>query len=380
MVMDGNYSKKIRILSFQNAHNFGAVLQAYGLQQTILSLGYKDVKFINYNPKYLSDRYNPLTRAHILPGKGSLRSMVRKLVRYPAYLISTVRRNASFRSSIRRLLVQTPTCITNESGLVNEEYDVLVVGSDQIWNTSLTGTFDTVFMGMGPYKKAGYVISYAPSTELSALTDERARELAGLIEPFRHISVRETPIKEKLEKYTAKSIQVCVDPTILCGADAYNRIVAPCPSSKKYILVYAYDPHKESILEMVKTIPNWQEYEVYSVLLGARGLKQLFNKNILSELSIEEFLSYIKHASYVVTNSFHGLAFSLLFEKNFNVDYEPGKHIRCESLMNQINLTSRFVKDLKNIVWDEINYSDVNGRLAEIRNRSKDFLKMALGG
>jgi hypothetical protein len=100
----------------------------------------------------------------------------------------------------------------------------------------------------------------------------------------------------------------------------------------------------------------------------------------LSELSIEEFLSYIKHASYVVTNSFHGLAFSLLFEKNFNVDYEPGKHIRCESLMNQINLTSRFVKDLKNIVWDEINYSDVNGRLAEIRNRSKDFLKMALGG
>ena len=57
-----HYKKRIRLLSFQNAHNFGAVLQAYGLQQTIKTLGFTNVKFINYNPKYLSDRYNPFQK------------------------------------------------------------------------------------------------------------------------------------------------------------------------------------------------------------------------------------------------------------------------------------------------------------------------------
>lgn len=378
--MDENYSKKIRILSFQNAHNFGAVLQAYGLQQTILSLGYTDVKFINYNPKYLSDRYNPFAWANTKPAQNTLRAIIGKCVKYPAYLISSIRRNHCFDSSIARLLMQTSTLIADESDLADEEYDVLVCGSDQIWNTSLTGTFDPVFLGNGPYKKKGYAISYAPSTELSALTEEKAKELASLLTGFRHVSVREVPIKEKLQKYTEKDISVCVDPTILCGVDAFNKIVAPRQVKDKYILVYAYDPFNESVLKLVKSIPNWQEYKVYSILLGARGVKLFFNRNVLCELPIEKFLSYIKHASYVVTNSFHGLAFSLLFEKNFNVAYEPGKHIRCESLLRQLNLTERFIDDEKKIYWDKIHYSHVNIHLNLLREVSRMFLTTSLKG
>ena len=130
----------------------------------------------------------------------------------------------------------------------------------------------------------------------------------------------------------------------------------------------------------MKSIPNWQEYKVYSILLGARGVKLFFNRNVLCELPIEKFLSYIKHASYVVTNSFHGLAFSLLFEKNFNVAYEPGKHIRCESLLRQLNLTERFIDDEKKIYWDKIHYSHVNIHLNLLREVSRMFLTTSLKG
>ena len=378
--MGENYSKKIRILSFQNAHNFGAVLQAYGLQQTILSLGYTDVKFINYNPKYLSDRYKPFSWKQLKPARISLKSIVGRIARVPFYFISTLKRNAAFDSSIKRLLIQTDAVKKNECDLSSEEYDVLVCGSDQIWNTALTGSFDPVFLGRGPYKKKGYCVSYAPSTELSSLTDENAKELASLVDDFKYISVRETPIQEKLQKYTNREISVCVDPTILCGTAAYNKIVDSKQVKKEYILVYAYDPFGKSVQDVIKTIPNWETYEVYSVLLGARGVKMFFNKKFLCELSIEKFLSYIKNASFVVTNSFHGLAFSLLFERNFNVVYEPGKQIRCVSLLEQIGLLNRFVKDSQTVLWNQIDYSNVNSQLEKIRNESKQFLTNALKG
>ena len=377
--MEQNYSKKIRILSFQNAHNFGAVLQAYGLQQTILSMGYTDVKFIYYNPKYLSDRYNPFVwLAH--PIKWTIKTLLGRLIRFPFYFISTLRRNAAFDGSIKRLLNQTKSLVTKESDLINEEHDVLVCGSDQIWNSALTRTFDPVFFGQGPYKKKGWCCSYAPSTELSSLTDEKTKKMADMIRTFKYVSVRETHIKEQLEKYTNQMIDVCVDPTILCGVDAYNKIAAPRQVKKDYILVYAYNHQKQSIQDLIKSIPNWQKYDVYYVLLGTRGMKTFFNHKVLCEISIEKFLSYIKYASFVVTNSFHGLAFSLLFEKNFNVAYEPGKQTRCESLLNQINLSDRFVRKIGTESWISIDYLDINKRICKIKQHSLNFLENALTG
>ena len=92
--MEEHLCEKIRILSFQNANNFGAVLQAYGLQQTILSMGYKDVKFINYNPKYLSERYNPFSKTRILS-----HMTLTGLISYFFFLISSLLRRRCFNYS-----------------------------------------------------------------------------------------------------------------------------------------------------------------------------------------------------------------------------------------------------------------------------------------
>jgi len=374
--MQENFTKKIRILSFQNAHNFGAVLQAYGLQQTLINMGYKDVKFLNYNPKYLSNRYNPFRKLTFFPLPG-LMHYPGHIIRWLIFAISSVLRNYRFNESIKRLLFQTKKELHKLSDFVDEEADIIICGSDQIWNTSLTGSFDDVFFGKIPCSGLKKVISYAPSTELSSLNEKRAKELVTRFEGFSNISVREQPVKEYLSQYTDAEISVCVDPTIVCGREIFDKIVAPRKVHKPYICVYAYEPHGKLVQELIETIPNYHNYEVHYLLLGARGLSNLSNV-YHSEISIEEFLSYIKYADYIITNSFHGLAFSLLFEKQFNVAFEDGKFVRCQSLLQAVDLVNRFVTDPQYAKWDVLDYKTIKERLSEIRKSSMNFLIKSL--
>ena len=377
--MEERLCKKIRILSFQNAYNFGAILQAYGLQQTIKSFGYDDVKFINYNPKYLRDRYNPFAKEFLLPYK-TIKGFIGWCLFYPFSLISRLHRNRRLRKSIKSLLCQTEILVVDENGLTNEEADVLICGSDQIWNTSLTGDFDVVFFGKGRYRHLGYAVSYAPSTELSALTEKKAYELSLLLDGFKYISVREVPIKERLQKYVSKEINVCVDPTILCGTEAFRQIASPRQEKRDYILVYAYDPNDLAIKNLIKSIPNYKNYPVHTILLGSKNFFNFFDSNVHAAISIPCFLSYFKYAKYVITNSFHGLSFSILFEKNFNVAFCEGKYVRCLSLLQQLGIEGRFVHLEEKGQWDNLDYSQINSNINTIRKKSRDYLEKILEG
>lgn len=376
--MQNQYSKRIRILSFHNAHNFGAILQAYGLQQTIKGLGYNDVKFLKYNPEYLKKRYNPFSSFSLSIPDKSIKRIIGWILNYPFFVLSSIRRNRKFSESIKRLLIQTNKNLHNINDLKKESIGILICGSDQIWNTSLTGNFDPIFFGKGNYKQIDYAISYAPSTELSDLTTEKAKKLALQLDNFKYVSVRENPICNILQKYTNKDIKVCIDPTLLCGSKAFNEIASNRLIREKYIIVYAYDPTDELISNAINHIPNKEEYKIHIILLSARGRKNFFNSSIHSEISVEDFLSYMKYASYVITNSFHGLAFSLLFEKNFYVTYFAGKEIRCTSLLENINLLDRFIQNKTTISWEQPNYRIINQNIARLRESSLLFLKNSL--
>lgn len=376
--MPNHNSKKIRIVSFQNAYNFGAILQAFGLQETIRSMGYEDVLFLNYNPKYLKDRYNPLSRRYI--NTNSIKSFIVWCVYYPFFFISSLKRNCRFHRSIQTLLKQTKNRISTEENLNEEEVDVLVCGSDQIWNSGITGDIDPIFLGKGNYKYMGYAVSYAPSTELSTLSEERARNIAGQLDSFRYLSVREKPVRDILSQYTDKEIKVCVDPTILCGVESFNTITSSRIVHEDYILVYAYDPKSSAIRQLIESVPEFKKYSIHTILLGPKSLQEFFVGNIHSEISVQDFLSYFKYSSYVITDSFHGLAFSLLFEKNFNVSYFEGKNARPQALLEQLGLESRLIRNTDDIQWDELDYSLINKRMAAIREESRSFLYNALKG
>lgn len=366
--------KKIRIVSFQNAHNFGAILQAYGLQETIKSLGYNDVKFINYYPEYLRLRYYPFQIKWLKPQNHSLSHLLGLYFGFPFFFISCLKRYIAFKGSIKRLLNQTDVIISSPDQLEQIQIDILICGSDQIWNTGLTGNFDEVFFASKNYYKYNMAISYAASTELSSLSQNKLETMAGLIQSFNYISVREKPVKEALSKYTNRNIDVCIDPTLLCGSESFDKIASNRLIKDDYILIYAYVPNDPLVNSIIKTIPDYKRFKIHIILLGPKSWRNAFDTNVHSAISIEDFLSYIKYASYVITNSFHGLAFSLLFKKNFNVTYVPGKDTRCHSLLAETHLLNRFVKDIESANWDEVNYIEVDQVLDEIREKSRSYL------
>ena len=370
-VMDSN--KKIRIVSFQNAHNFGAVCQAYGLQQTLLDMGYTDVLFLNYNPKYLKDRYDPLRLWKLPNFKVSFLHKISRFLRWCSIILATYYRNTKFNSSIKRLLHQTDKVLCQVNDFEDEEADILICGSDQIWNIALTKVLDPVFFGLA-MKKTGKVVAYAPSTEISSLSENVIRELEEKTAHFSSISVREQLVKEKLQSFLPQPIEVCVDPTILCSKEAYNKIASRNLVNAPYICVYAYYPDEKIVQDVIKTIPSYEKYEVHYISFTAASIDKWLDQSYHFAISVEDFISFFKHASYVVTNSFHGLAFSLMFEKNFMVTWMDKVSTRSESLLKDVDLTNRMVHDVSEVKWDEIDYLRVNHSLNKLRYHSRDFL------
>lgn len=368
-------SKKIRILSFQNAYNYGAILQAYGLQTVIKSLGFEDVKFINYNPKYLSHRYRVFLLSRFVPRSFCLKGIIGHYINLPFTLIGTIKRNRVMMGSIKRMLVQTTQKIVDIDGLKGIECDYIVCGSDQIWNTNLTKDFDKVYFGFGEYLGNPRIIAYAPSTELSSLTEKKLQQIKPLLENFDFLSVREVQVKNIFQLIVDKPIHLCVDPTILCGSEAYSEVAVLPNKSKEYVLVYAYDGLSKPIQLLIDSIPYKEELDVIYLTFGAGGYKTFYRNRFKAAVSVEEFLGYFKDAKYIVTNSFHGLAFSLLFHKNFNVAYEEKKSGRLLSLMEQVGLLNRFIKSRDDITWELIDYTNIDVKLDNLRRDSLKYLK-----
>lgn len=370
---DIDKNNKIRIVSFQNAHNFGAVCQAYGLQQTLLDMGYTDVKFYNYNPQYLKDRYDPFKLWKHPNYNVSILHKITRFIRWCSAILGTYYRNAKFKSSIKRLLHQTDKEWCQVKDFANEEADVLICGSDQIWNIALTKVLDPVFFGLA-LKKTGKVIAYAPSTEISSLSDSVLQNIAKFTAHFSSISLREQSVKEKLQPVIAQPIEVCVDPTILCSKETYDEIASHNLVKVPYICVYAYYPDEEIVQEVIKTIPNYEQYEVHYISFTAANMNKWRDKSYHFAISIEDFISYFKYASYVVTNSFHGLAFSLMFEKNFMVTWMDKVSTRSESLLKNVELSNRMIHNASEAVWNDVDYTRVNNALNKLRNHSREFL------
>lgn len=371
---------KIRILSYQNAQNYGAVLQAYGLQQVIKSLGFKDVLFINYNPDYLKKRYLVFPSKWYLPKEKGIRMILSFYINLPFKLLNRWRRNRKFSISRKKLLEQTPKQYKSYSDFKEIECNALILGSDQIWSTWITGLPDPVYFGKGDYVGLKRIISYAPSTELSTFDNPDVVNIVSeYIKGIACLSVREESVRKKLEDLFRIDARVCVDPTILCGKASFDRIATKRNIKKNYILVYSYNNYSDLIQGLIRSIPEYTQYEIHYIGFTPSGARSTFDRRCHNEISVEEFVSLFKYASYVVTNSFHGLAFSLLYNRKFSVAYEEGKSTRCESLLLQLNALDKLVHDAGEMNWDTFEYDKINEKMETIREESRQFLINSLG-
>lgn len=361
---------RVGILTFHNAENFGAVLQAYALKTFLQNCGC-DAQIIDYrNPAITAvyDIFNPrilLTRKNIFASLHQYFSRFRNLedrrICKKKYL--------DFRNTYLNL---TKRCASLKS--LDIDFDRVIVGSDQVWNLHLTGGFDKNYF-LDFVKKTGVKkISYAASAEVDPcnLLAKHRDKVSALLNDFDDLSVREDFLIEELACYTMKEISVCLDPTFLLDAETY-RSLSEEVSHDKYVLVYHMTPIPEGAL-MAESVARKNGWKVIEIHIGyGCGESDERHKVNLGPL---EILSYLVHAEEVFTSSFHGLALSLIMNKNVWV-VDKGNNMRQRNLLSSLNLDNRLLSS-NSFVDVPIDYSNVNKLLDLQIKKSRDFLQEAL--
>lgn len=358
---------KIGINTFHCAHNYGAVLQAYGLQEYLRSLG-AEVYIIDYRPKYLTRPYHPLN-IRLWLAKSLSKTLKKFFTEFVLYWVRRRRYNAFNKFIIDRLNLYPYTAELDYS-----EFDAIFLGSDQIWNPRISGgNFDKFFFGEGAKCK---VISYAASMGAEELTDYQKTYYTDNLHKLTEIGVREDSLNKLLQPLTKKRIYTTIDPTLLAGRDIFENIAKNPNIKKPYILVYEVASYPET-LRMAQHIATQIDAEIVYLMSSFRSAKNLSIKDL--DASPDEFVGYIKNAACVVTTSFHGTAFSIIFNRPFYTIRQNNKaDTRAHSLLNRIGLLDRFVDLTALPTLTDVNYIDINVLLQNEIRSSREFISNSL--
>ena len=323
---------RIGILTFHAAHNYGAVLQCYALQTFLLSKG-NDVHVIDYRSPKLLDIYKCFRKERFL--RKNPYYLVRNLLREIFYYRMRKCRYNAFTEFIENKLFLTPV-----DSIENDGFDVIFVGSDQIWNVRLTGGFDPYYWGdfkRPPYTK---LVSYAASMQ-DIWPKEYNELIENKLQNFQELSVRETSLARRLHELSGLMVHQVVDPTLLLSRAYWEELsVKPCVPDH-YLLLYQVDNNEKNV-EIAKQLAS--KYSLAVVYLSA----EVDEKNTLavSGSSPAEFVGLFRYADFVICSSFHGTVFSLIFEKKFySVRTDKNKNARVESLLSQLDLQDRFISE-----------------------------------
>lgn len=353
---------KIGIITFHRPCNYGAALQATALYQTIKNSN-KDCEIIDYENEALKNTYT-------LEKVTNLKSLVK------AILFN--RKNKIKYNKFRNFIDKNCGLSKkqyNKNNIIeaNTEYDKFITGSDQVWNLSLTrGDYNYLLEFVKDDNKK---FSYASSFGHAEIPNEYKEKCKDLFERYSKITVREKKGKEIVEQLTNKTAKVVLDPTLLLNKKQWEKLEEEYKHKlpKKYILAYFVSPTKQSY-EFVKKLSKKLNMKI--VLINY-GNKIKFGMKNITKAGPEEFLWLIRNANYVVTNSFHGIAFSINYNKEFIYqlsDKAQNGNSRIENLIDICNLSNRNDKkvDINNI--ETINWAEVNKKIEEERKKSIESL------
>jgi len=259
-------------------------------------------------------------------------------------------------------------------------FDVYVSGSDQIWNpacVSSSGVLDDVyFSAFAP--QGARKISYASSWGGYRFSDSQKRSLIGHLADFQAISVRESDARQYLDAAGVSDVQHVLDPTLLLTAAQWRDMAVEPGIATPYLLVYSVP--KASLLQTA--IRYFAKQFGLRVVALDPGLYAggAVNQHI-RDAGVEEFLGLFANARFVVTDSFHGVCFSVLLNKPFAA-VNPGVHAnRVESLLARLGLEHRYVRELgaMNTISADCDFTSANVQLEDARRESLAFLQDALG-
>ena len=366
-------------ITFHDSINYGAILQAYALQKTLTDMGHIS-EIIDYSPPQRGvsalSRFNRM-RHYIWQGvfKRIIAGQERKK-RTKAFGRKHIQRSASKYLDKDALHSAPPL------------YDAYITGSDQVWNPRNNNKDSSYFLTFAPPGKKR--ISYAASFGVSQIKAEFVNDYGEWLKQIDWLSCREIEGKQIIKQLTGRDAEIVLDPTLLIKKEQWEQIAVPNGFSKPYILCY-YMPGDKSVnnsitqlAHRVSTLTGWEV-----VCIGQKEYMRFhpFKRSIF-DAGPAEFLGLFRNTSFIVTNSFHGTSFSIIYRKPFlvpiNQSLPPEKALgsRISSLLKSLNLENRLLQvgsetSIENML--DLNYEPVQAILQEERQKSMDFLKKALG-
>lgn len=359
---------KIGILTFHCAHNYGAVLQCYAMQEFLRSKGH-DVEVINYRPKYLLEPYKIFNLKRCF-SKNPFRILERILKEF-ILLPMRIKRFHGFENFINSKL-NLSNAVTKK--YIPSNYDIYIVGSDQIWNPKITRGFDDIYFCRFPFvKEKKKYIAYAASMESKVLDDNAARYYSYSLNNFDYISVREKQLLELLQPLVHKPIEQVLDPTLMVSSKIWE-IFPNRNNQEKYVVVYQVRNNENTI-----RIAHHIAAQIGAKVKILVAWLQIKYSDTDQNATPEEFVDYIRNASCVVTTSFHGSAFSIIFNRPFyTIRLNDGADTRSSSLLKSLGLEHRMIDANESPVFSQIDYSLVNQRLDVLRVKSQNYLLNSL--
>ena len=376
--------KKVAVVVCPNIRNFGSVLQSYATQKAVTKLGY-DNEYIKYT-KTKKTAYKYLIQL-LIPSIMAERFSVlkRKLFqRKNKELIS--RRNKAFDEFVDKYMTASPKYTGYDELRRNaKKYSIAVLGSDQVWNPINSGSDFYTLNWLGRKTKR---IAYAPSFGVSDVPLLLTGFYKNFLAKFDHLSVREIRGSKIVKKLTGRKAPVVCDPTLLFEADEWDDILPEKPVAEgKYIFCYFLGNRNEPrkcVLELAKKtglpivmMPFFGEISEYDNKLGAV---------IIDNPDPSHFVSAVRNAEYVCTDSYHGTVFSIIYRKKVMVfrrhsaDSNKNTFSRLESLLSIAGMKDRVVND----VWEDrfltenIDYDRVHENIGKMRKYSWNYLSNAL--
>ncbi len=378
---------------FKNNYNYGATLQAFALQSYLKSKGHcvdiLDIDTLHYPNFNKKDELNSFRK--------SLNRLVNKFKRlstleevywfFNKFLykrkyfewrkVSSEQRYEFFDKFIFENISVSPKYDNENLYLINDDYDFFITGSDQVWKPQCT--CDEYFLEFASNKML--TMSYAASFGVDTLENDEKLYVKEKLNNINFISVRESCGMDILKDLGYENINHVVDPTLLLKFDFWNNIIEEFPLVKeKYVFLYLLSPNLKLIKKLRKQCnQNGLNLVAINGLLDNDLSTLYYCDQLVDGVGPKEFLNLIKNSQYVITDSFHGTVFSIVFKKSFWTvsRNSEGKNMnsRMMSLLEDANASQRFLANLLDLsLTKDLKAEDYINYLSDRINKSKDFL------
>lgn len=359
---------KVGIITQPLSRNYGGILQNYALQKVLIKVGHIPYTFdLGKLLWYDWFIYN-------------LKVIIKKVLGRPAVFKMTPIEKYLKERPLRKFVDKNITLIKPRAVRPSlnkiKEYgiDAIIVGSDQVWRPCYNHNISDMYLGFAEnieVKKIAYAASFG--THECEYTPEQIDICKRLVQKFKAVSVREYSAVEICEKKFEVDATHVLDPTLLLTVDDYNSLLNDIPiSTEKYLFAYILDI-TDSKVEFLNKLACEKKLSI--IIKGA-------DSDLLPNDSVEKWLAYFRDASYVVTDSFHGTIFSIVYNKDFFVIGNKKRGFdRFSSLLNLFNLNYRILNENNlyiGINTNFVDWSDVNKRLGLLREKSIQFLEKSI--